>query len=385
MRRRIEGTDSVTETPYFLGFSDETMFAAPETMVEITEDQYTYENETVEVHDEVEDIENETVDLKASVIELIGSTGAIVSPSTSSLPPPLVRPVDVQQLSVMHHTVAQHVVPHVIPSLLMVPERTVPQLEPIAPPPLVTSFRNTFQSPSSNLSGSSGSGAQGIVHSTIHLDNIQVLPAIPTTSRWNTLSEPQVETNNNQTNMRLRERSQTPQLSERPNSSSKGYNLPKVTVNLTKLNIQATTEIGTRRRSCRLTSTATVPDAPRAPLKEQSVPTRARTSTPLTNSTHGRTPSNDRIISSSKRKRSVDLRQSDTNSVTYSEPVSRVATSTNNTMIQTVATDDDHHFLMSLHPYMRELSAAQKLKMRMKIQRLIFKELYKKDEDNNQN
>lgn len=43
--------------------------------------------------------------------------------------------------------------------------------------------------------------------------------------------------------------------------------------------------------------------------------------------------------------------------------------------------DDDYHFLLSLHPYMAELSASQKLRVRMKIQKLVFKELYKEDYD----
>lgn len=42
--------------------------------------------------------------------------------------------------------------------------------------------------------------------------------------------------------------------------------------------------------------------------------------------------------------------------------------------------DDDFHFLMSLHPFMNQMSNAQKLKTRLKIQKLIFKELFK-DED----
>lgn len=42
--------------------------------------------------------------------------------------------------------------------------------------------------------------------------------------------------------------------------------------------------------------------------------------------------------------------------------------------------DDDYHFLMSMHPYMTQLGASQKLKIRMKIQKLVFRELYKDDE-----
>jgi BESS motif len=43
--------------------------------------------------------------------------------------------------------------------------------------------------------------------------------------------------------------------------------------------------------------------------------------------------------------------------------------------------DDDYHFLMSLHPYMVDLNASQKLRVRMKIQKVIFKELYKDEDD----
>jgi hypothetical protein len=42
---------------------------------------------------------------------------------------------------------------------------------------------------------------------------------------------------------------------------------------------------------------------------------------------------------------------------------------------------EDYHFLMSLHPYFANFNGAQKLKIRMKIQKLIFKELYKDDID----
>lgn len=44
-----------------------------------------------------------------------------------------------------------------------------------------------------------------------------------------------------------------------------------------------------------------------------------------------------------------------------------------------VPEDDDYHYLLSLHPYMKQLNAAQKLRIRTKIQKLIFKELYKED------
>jgi BESS motif len=43
--------------------------------------------------------------------------------------------------------------------------------------------------------------------------------------------------------------------------------------------------------------------------------------------------------------------------------------------------DDDYHFLMSLHPYMIDLNASQKLRVRMKIQKVIFKELFKDEDD----
>lgn len=45
--------------------------------------------------------------------------------------------------------------------------------------------------------------------------------------------------------------------------------------------------------------------------------------------------------------------------------------------------DDDYHFLMSLHTYMGQLKNGQKLKMRMKIQNLLYKELFKDEEDEN--
>lgn len=38
--------------------------------------------------------------------------------------------------------------------------------------------------------------------------------------------------------------------------------------------------------------------------------------------------------------------------------------------------NDDYHFLLSLQPYMSELSPIQKLRLRMKIQKLVFEELY---------
>lgn len=44
-----------------------------------------------------------------------------------------------------------------------------------------------------------------------------------------------------------------------------------------------------------------------------------------------------------------------------------------------VPSDDDFHFLMSLHTYFAKLNGSQKLKLRMKIQKTIFKELYKDD------
>lgn len=40
------------------------------------------------------------------------------------------------------------------------------------------------------------------------------------------------------------------------------------------------------------------------------------------------------------------------------------------------ATDDDYHFLMSLQPYLNQFNGSQKLRIRMRIQKLIFKELY---------
>lgn len=52
---------------------------------------------------------------------------------------------------------------------------------------------------------------------------------------------------------------------------------------------------------------------------------------------------------------------------------------TSTTPTPLVPEDDDYHYLLSLHPYMKQLTAAQKLRIRTKIQKLIFKELYKED------
>lgn len=38
--------------------------------------------------------------------------------------------------------------------------------------------------------------------------------------------------------------------------------------------------------------------------------------------------------------------------------------------------NDDYHFLLSLQPFMSELSPIQKLRLRMKIQKLVFDELF---------
>lgn len=47
----------------------------------------------------------------------------------------------------------------------------------------------------------------------------------------------------------------------------------------------------------------------------------------------------------------------------------------------TSSNDDDYHFLMSLQPYLTQFTGPQKLRIRMRIQKLIFKELYKDELD----
>jgi hypothetical protein len=47
----------------------------------------------------------------------------------------------------------------------------------------------------------------------------------------------------------------------------------------------------------------------------------------------------------------------------------------------TSSNDDDYHFLMSLQPYLTQITGPQKLRIRMRIQKLIFKELYKDELD----
>ncbi|CAO1343339.1 unnamed protein product [Diamesa serratosioi] len=43
--------------------------------------------------------------------------------------------------------------------------------------------------------------------------------------------------------------------------------------------------------------------------------------------------------------------------------------------------DDDYYFIMSLKPYLHQFSGPQKLKVQMRIQKLLFQELYKQDID----
>lgn len=58
---------------------------------------------------------------------------------------------------------------------------------------------------------------------------------------------------------------------------------------------------------------------------------------------------------------------------TASSPVGNFPNSSSN--------DDDYHFLMSLQPYLTQFTGPQKLRIRMRIQKLIFKELYQDDID----
>jgi BESS motif len=46
-----------------------------------------------------------------------------------------------------------------------------------------------------------------------------------------------------------------------------------------------------------------------------------------------------------------------------------------------ICKDDDYYFLLSLHPYMGGMAEQQKLRLRMKFQKLIFKELFKDGEE----
>lgn len=47
--------------------------------------------------------------------------------------------------------------------------------------------------------------------------------------------------------------------------------------------------------------------------------------------------------------------------------------------------DDDYHFLMSLHTYMGQLKNSQRLKIRMKIQELLYSELFGNEDDKTDN
>lgn len=55
--------------------------------------------------------------------------------------------------------------------------------------------------------------------------------------------------------------------------------------------------------------------------------------------------------------------------------------SSNSRMVNMEELDDDYHFLMSLHPFMGQLPDAKKLKMRLRIQEVIMKELFNGNED----
>lgn len=68
--------------------------------------------------------------------------------------------------------------------------------------------------------------------------------------------------------------------------------------------------------------------------------------------------------------------------ITFQHPISAATPqlmSPNSSSSSSTPHDDDYNFLISLYPYMRECNPAQKLKIRMKIQSLIFQELYNEE------
>lgn len=72
----------------------------------------------------------------------------------------------------------------------------------------------------------------------------------------------------------------------------------------------------------------------------------------------------------------MDTNTSVSNASTTPSPLQ---SANSNSLVQAVPEDDDYHYLLSLHPYMKQMNAAQKLRIRTKFQKLIFKELYKED------
>lgn len=85
-------------------------------------------------------------------------------------------------------------------------------------------------------------------------------------------------------------------------------------------------------------------------------------------------------------RRTKRFRSDDDDSSPYEESNGGLIKQSKNTL---VPKDDDYHFLISMHPYMNQLKSDQKLKVRMKMQKLIFRELYgdidKKDLENENN
>lgn len=81
-----------------------------------------------------------------------------------------------------------------------------------------------------------------------------------------------------------------------------------------------------------------------------------------------------------KRKRTTDERDStSTVKIGHNQITSSSITSNEDCATNPSLQNDDYFFLMSLHPYMTQFTGSQKLKVRMKIQKLIFKELYNEE------
>lgn len=169
------------------------------------------------------------------------------------------------------------------------------------------------------------------------------------------------------------------------------YNLGRVSVNLTKLDIPSSTPstpVALRNRSSRLSRekrSATNRNSDAIPAGSSAS---NAMSTPMNSLTNG----HGGAATSRKRKRTNKNRVEEdeaTEATNCSDVISLADTEItkitgNETSLAggpaIPVTDSDHNFLLSLYPYLCDLKGAQKLKVRMKIEKMLYEELYGNDD-----
>lgn len=354
-------------TTFIHGFGDETIFSP--SMGDATRDQYAQFQETEYNQSDDAPAESE-VEMKSSIIEMIEQSGNLSSIIHSS------RFRDASELPSLHsvYPVAEHVVPHSLPTILRAhnngqsSERRQVNSAHNEPPVIQSNIqirkpRTSLTTTNAEYNDQSNRADSPDPLNESDQEEVEMTP----TSDPLELDENVLIDNDNATSQ-SRRNSGTPLTSN--------FHLPKVTVHLTKLNLPSSNTsarsdisdgISTRSRSRNQGRVSVNRDTP--PLVER---TRSSTSTPQS-ATSGRS-TNDNVVSSSRLKRSTDQGQSETNSIidldaSACESPARAANSA----------DDDQHFLVSLLPYIHVMNAQQKLKIRMKIQKAIFRELYRED------